>query len=248
MQVPPCPNPTFSILNMLSEICSTLVDPRDPRSSDPNYIDWVKSFEGQLERTTPATLSPANITPKADMGTELYQLATRIYLVRATQSPWESPTSLEAITRSVFKGTVVTCHRCEHFFPLFILACEACRDDDRAAVLSLIEWTSRHSSRGARSLGFVRGAVQGVWVQQDLHAEGELVMVYVAVVSAVVSASNSIPSFVCGERPSGGQMTSRLDTGLPFHLRLLYFSSLLRCRKLVADASKIPVVSDAIYT
>ncbi|KAK8139352.1 hypothetical protein PG984_002732 [Apiospora sp. TS-2023a] len=178
---PPCPNPTFGILNMLSDICGTLLDPRDPKSREPNYINHLRTLEVQLEETTPPSLSNPSTTPKADVGTELYQLATRVYLARATQSPWESPASLETITRSVFEGTVVTCHSCEHFFPLFILACEARRDEDRAAVLGLIERTSRNSARGARSLGFVRGAVRGVWVQQDLHAEGERVMDYVAV-------------------------------------------------------------------
>ncbi|KAK8081374.1 hypothetical protein PG996_000155 [Apiospora saccharicola] len=158
---PPCPNESFGILNLLSDICGTLIDPRDPGSNDPNYITRVRSFEGQLLETTPNSLSNPSNTPKADVGTELYQLATRVYLARATQSPWESPASLESITRSVFEGTVVTCHSCEHFFPLFILACEARRDEDRAAVLGLIDRTSRNSARGARSLGFVRGAVRG---------------------------------------------------------------------------------------
>lgn len=200
MQAPPCPNPTLSILTLLSEICGTLVDPRDPISRDPTYIHRVKTFEGQLKEITSSSssdpLSSPTTTSKADMGVELYQLATRVYLAHATQSPWESPTSLESITRSVFEGTVVTCNSCEHFFPLFILSCEARWDEDRAAILGLIERTGRNSPRGARSVGFVRQAVQGVWVQQDLHAEGERVMDYVGVVSAVVSASNTIPSFV----------------------------------------------------
>ncbi|KAK8048230.1 hypothetical protein PG994_009960 [Apiospora phragmitis] len=195
---PPCPNPTFAILNLLSEICGTLLDPRDPNSRDPTYLDRVNTFKGQLAETTPTSLSPPSTTSKADTGTELYQLATRVYLARATQSPWETPASLEALTHSVFTGesNVLACHSCEHFFPLFILACEARLDEDRAAVLGLIERTCRNSPRGARSVGFVKMAVQSVWVQQDLHADGELVMDYVGVVSAVISASNSIPSFV----------------------------------------------------
>ncbi|KAK8026456.1 fungal-specific transcription factor domain-containing protein [Apiospora marii] len=194
---PPCPNPTFAILNLLSEICGTLVDPRDPGSRDPNYINYVKTLEMQLEESTSGSLSDPTTTPKASMGAQLYHLATRVYLARATQSPYETPASLEPLVRAVFQGTVATCRSCEHFFPLFILALEARRDEDRAAVLSLIERTARVSPRGSRSLGFVRGAVRGVWVQQDLHAEGEgRVVDYVRVVSGVVSASNSIPSFV----------------------------------------------------
>ncbi|KAK8872548.1 fungal-specific transcription factor domain-containing protein [Apiospora arundinis] len=194
--VPPCPNTTFSILNLLSEICATLINPRDPGSRDPAYLNRVKTFEGQLEQTTPTSLSEPTTSSKGDMGVELYQLATRVYLARATQSPWETPTSLDALTRAVFDSTLVTCRSCEHFFPLFILACEARRDEDRAAVLSLIERTGRNSPRGVRSVGWVRGAVQSVWVQQDLHAEGEVVVDYVGLVSTVISASNSIPSFV----------------------------------------------------
>ncbi|KAK7908752.1 hypothetical protein PG985_016055 [Apiospora marii] len=154
---PLCPNPTFAILNLLSEICGTLVDPRDPRSLDPNYINYVKSLEGQLAETTPAPLSNPCTTPKASMGAQLYHLATRVYLARATQSPYETPASLEPLVRAVFQGTVATCRSCEHFFPLFILALEARRDEDRAAVLSLIERTARVSPRGSRSLGAYDG-------------------------------------------------------------------------------------------
>ncbi|KAK8041776.1 hypothetical protein PG993_006299 [Apiospora rasikravindrae] len=193
---PPCINPTFGILNLLSEICGTLLDPRDPQSRDPIYLDRVRTYETQLIETTPATLSHPVTAPKATTGAELYHLATRVYLARATQSPYESAASLDSLTRAVFAGTVVTCRSCEHFFPLFILACEARRDEDRAAVLSLIERTSRNSPRGARSVGFVRDAVRAAWVQRDLFAEGEVVMDYVGVVSAVISASNTIPSFV----------------------------------------------------
>lgn len=156
----------------------------------------MRALQGRLEAGTPASLSSPATTPKADMGAQLYRLATRVYLARATQSPHESPASLAPLTAAVFAGTVVACRSCEHFFPLFILAGEARRDEDRAAVLGLIERTARTSPRGARSLGFVRGAVRGVWVQQDLHSEGGRVMDYVGVVSGVVSASNSIPSFV----------------------------------------------------
>ncbi|KAK8124427.1 uncharacterized protein PG998_000186 [Apiospora kogelbergensis] len=193
---PSCPNPTFSILTLLSEICETLLDPRDPASRAPVYLDRVQGFKGQLGESTAASLSEPQTTSQADMGVELYQLATRVYLARATQSPWETAASLESLTRAVFTGTLITCNSCEHLFPLFILACEARRDEDRAAVLSMLDRTGRNSPRGERSIGFVRGAIQGVWCQQDLHADGELVMDYVGVVSAVVSASNAIPSFV----------------------------------------------------
>lgn len=160
------------------------------------YLDRVQGFKGQLGESTATSLSEPQTTSQADMGVELYQLATRVYLARATQSPWETAASLESLTRAVFTGTLITCNSCEHLFPLFILACEARRDEDRAAVLSMLDRTGRNSPRGERSIGFVRGAIQGVWCQQDLHADGELVMDYVGVVSAVVSASNAIPSFV----------------------------------------------------
>ena len=168
----------------------------DSKSHEPDYLDHLGTLERQLKESPPASTPSA--TSKADIGVELFQMATRVYLMRATQSPWESTTSrVDAIGHSALTGTAVTCNSCEHLFPLFILSCEARRDEDRATILDLIDRTEQNSLRRlSQSIGWIKNAIRSVWAQQDLHTDGELLMNYVGVVSTVISASNTIPSFV----------------------------------------------------
>ncbi|KAI1762882.1 fungal-specific transcription factor domain-containing protein [Hypoxylon sp. FL1150] len=192
----PPPNPSYAILNILSEACDTLLDPRDPASRSEEYQGRLRALERRVENvhTTQVWARPDS-TDSGDtaLAVEVWQAATRVYLARATRSPWEVPADLEALIDKAFAGPVVNCV-CPHFFPLFVIACEARTDDRRMAILRLID--STEGSLHVRSRTWLKELIQSVWVHQDLHEDTELLVNYVDVVSDLISSSTYVPSFV----------------------------------------------------
>ena len=188
----PSVNPTFAILNLLSEVSDTLIDPRDPRSNDGEYQDHLKDIERRIQNV-PTKSDSTEQDPESLFAVELYQMATQIYLVRASQSPWEPAANLDPLIDAAFSGPVQHCN-CEHFFPLLILACEANKDEHRVAIINLIERTQRDAR--IRSVQGVKDTIQSIWVQQDLHKDDDELVDYLGIMSAVISSSNSVPSFV----------------------------------------------------
>ncbi|KAI0479152.1 fungal-specific transcription factor domain-containing protein [Xylariaceae sp. FL0804] len=180
---PPSINPSHGILNLLSEVCDTVLDPADPRTRTPEYQMRLQVLEEAMENVPAMPVTDA---------AELYRMATRVYLARTSQNTWQRSASLDSIMESTY-AVAKTCNSCCHWFPLFILACEAREDEHRSAVLSLIERTGESIRK--RSIGWVRNAVQSVWVQRDLHEDSDLLMDYVAIMNAVVSSSSTVPSF-----------------------------------------------------
>lgn len=187
----PSVNPTHAIMNLLSEISDTLIDPRDPKSRNEEYQDRLKDLEKRIGSISIRPTPPAANTD-AMFAVELYQMATRIYLVRASQSPWEPTADLDSLIEETFDGPVKSC-TCEHFFPLFILACEAHRDEQRIAIINLVERTQRDAR--IRSIEEVKNTIQSIWVQQDLHKDDDVLVDYLGIMSAVISSSSTIPSF-----------------------------------------------------
>jgi hypothetical protein len=175
-----------------------LLDPRDPQSQEEDYKNRLKALEWNISNlpATPSTSRTWTSTePSAGLPleVEVYQVATLIYLARASQSPWEASTKLESLIDRAF--TVPTqAHFCTHFFPLFVLSCEARTDEQRIAVLNLLARTE--TAVRARSLGAFQTQIQALWVQQDLHADGDLIVNYLELMKAVISANSALPSFV----------------------------------------------------
>ncbi|KAI1778172.1 fungal-specific transcription factor domain-containing protein [Hypoxylon cercidicola] len=188
----PPPNPSYAILNLLSEACDTLLDPRDPTSRSEEYHDRLSVLERRIENVH-ITPPSANLDADAALAVEVFQTATRVYLVRASQSPWEMPASLDSLIDKAFAGPIVNC-TCPHFFPLFILACEARTDDRRRAILDLID--STENDIRVRNRAWLKEVIQSVWVHQDLHADSDLLVNYVDVMSEMISSSDTVPSFV----------------------------------------------------
>ncbi|KAG7061486.1 Zinc-finger transcription factor [Colletotrichum scovillei] len=189
--IPPV-NPTYAILNLLSEVCDTLIDPRDPRSQDESYQNQLKDLGGRVRDISVKPAIPSASDPEAAFAIELYQMATQIYLVRASQSPWEPPADLDALVEAAFAGPVQSC-TCEHFFPLLILACEARCDEQRIGIINLIERTQRDIR--IRSIQAVKNTIQSIWVQQDLHKDDDVLVDYLGTLSSAISSSNTVPSF-----------------------------------------------------
>ncbi|EWZ32224.1 hypothetical protein BFJ63_vAg5329 [Fusarium oxysporum f. sp. narcissi] len=184
-------DPTSSIMSLLFEACNTYMDPQDPQSHSPEYRNSLRRLEAQVDDLI-ASPVPNDLNPESAFALELYRVATRIYIARASQSPWEAPAVLDSLVDALFNGPVASC-TCIHFFPLLILACESRRDDQRVAILNLIDRTQRDAR--IRSMKAVTNAIQAVWVQQDLHADSEVLVNYMDLLSIGISSSSSIPSF-----------------------------------------------------
>ncbi|KAI0181362.1 fungal-specific transcription factor domain-containing protein [Hypoxylon sp. FL1284] len=187
----PPPKPSYVILNILSEACDTLLNPRDPRTHSTEYHERLKALESRIGGVH-VTTDPGSTTAETALAVEIFRLATKVYLARATQSPWEAYADVELLIDKAFSGPVVHC-ACPHFFPLFILACEARADHRRTAILNLIDSTK--DNRRIRNKSWLKDAIQTVWVHQDLHANSELLVNYVDIMSNMVSSSKYIPSF-----------------------------------------------------
>lgn len=188
----PSVNPTFAIMNLLSEISDTLIDPRDPRSSDGKYQHHLKDIERRIKNVPTKSDSGEKADRDSMFAVELYQIATQIYFVRASQSPWEPAANLDPLIDAAFSGPVQYCS-CEHFFPLLILACEARKDEQRVNIINLIERTQRDTR--IRSIQGVKDTIQSIWVQQDLHKDDDVLLDYLDLMSSVISSRNTVPSF-----------------------------------------------------
>ncbi|KAI1126523.1 fungal-specific transcription factor domain-containing protein [Nemania abortiva] len=194
---PPFLSPAHGILNVLSEICEVLLDPSDPRSGDIAYRDRLRGLEWMVDNIP--SFTPLSDSTKLDKSTEdieftvqLYQIATRVYLARASQNPLEPCVNLDALIDEAFRGPIQDCY-CRHFFPLLILACEARGEEQRAAILNLIDRTERKGYM--RSMETFRKQVESFWIQYDLHADDDLILNYLSVMKTIISSNPALPSY-----------------------------------------------------
>lgn len=187
--------PPHEVLYLLSEVCDSVVEPSDPRFHDNDYQQYLKLLEWKLRRidissdenNTLAEGSRSN----SYRAVELYQLATLIYLKRASpDNPREKSRLPEWIERA-FEILPLLEH-CQWPFPLLILGCEARTDDQRTMILDLISNTER--SIPFRKLDSIKMMIQRIWVQNDLVEEE---FNYVQKLGVVLSSAHrSIPALI----------------------------------------------------
>ncbi|CAI6014018.1 unnamed protein product [Clonostachys chloroleuca] len=161
----------------------------------------LNSFESDTPDITAISKSPTAfpITPlykntsPCPKTTELYRIVTIIYLYRASQGFLQSSEEIESLANRAYSMTNEwPC--CFHFFPVLILSCEARTEERRLWILRLLK-SSGHGP-GGRELQALRIAVQSLWVQQDLHADSDVLINYYGLISSVVSSSSSLTPFV----------------------------------------------------
>lgn len=122
---------------------------------------------------------------------ELYRLAGLIYLYRAARrmSPLNPVVqSIDATAFSILK-TMATCERT---FPLFIIACEAHTDEQRAEIIRIFDETQAQNGPG--NIINVREFVESFWAQDDLDTGHDIE--YATKITAVLSASDALSSYM----------------------------------------------------
>ncbi|KAI1328536.1 fungal-specific transcription factor domain-containing protein [Xylariaceae sp. FL0255] len=189
-------NPTYAVLDVLSDVCDTLVDPSDPRSQEDAYLERLKTLEwrvNNLPNLPPTTERFASPPPDMSMAASLYQIATMVYLVRASHSSWGPSANLDYLVDKIL-ATGMHEPTCRHVFPLFILALEARTEEHRASVLDLIARTQKESR--SRYLDHFKTQILTFWKQQDLQADSDLLLNYQGLMKAVINSNNALPSFV----------------------------------------------------
>ncbi|KAI0972452.1 fungal-specific transcription factor domain-containing protein [Xylaria arbuscula] len=189
-------NRPHAILNVLSEICEVLLDPSDPRSQEIEYKNRLRALEWKVDNLPslpPLASELDESSDEVELTAQLYRISTRVYLTRASQDPREPPVDLDALINSAFAGPVRSCH-CRHFFPLLIIAGEAHTEEQRAAILNLIDRTEKYGY--VRSMTAFRSQVQSFWIQQDLHSDGDIILNYLGLMKAIVSSDRALPSYV----------------------------------------------------
>ncbi|KAL9477680.1 hypothetical protein ACSS6W_007521 [Trichoderma asperelloides] len=188
----PSPNPMHAILNLLSELCDRLPDPWDATHPNEDYHNSLRALESRAENVL-FMPNLAKSSAEIILGIRIWQMATRVYLARASQGQWEPSMNVESVMDEVFDEIITFCF-CKHSFPLLVVACEAHTDERRAAIIDLIDRTERGGL--IRNFRKLRAVIQSIWVQQDLHADGDLLMNYLGIISTVISSSVTLPFFV----------------------------------------------------
>lgn len=159
-----------------------------------DYRKYIELLEWKIRNVADLSESalPTQPQSKPDISTvvKLLQLTTLIYLERtATQLSGPS----EKLTRLLDEAyaTLRSIQTCQWPFPLLICACEARDDEERKVIADLV--TQTESTAKVKNLRNLKSIIRFVWTQDDL-AEGP--GSYTDKITALISMSDSVPSFV----------------------------------------------------
>jgi hypothetical protein len=169
------------MLNLLSEIYSTSLHPWNHTSYNEEYHSRLGEVEDKIARLH---ITPISTTFGADdeVAIQVYQMATRIYFARASHSSWRVSSTVNTLIDNIFAGPLPA-HVCGHFFPVFILICEAGTDKQRTVILDLIDRTEKSTRISMKHL---RTTVLSIWAQQDLYADDDLLVDYLSIISRAI--------------------------------------------------------------
>ncbi|OCL14685.1 hypothetical protein AOQ84DRAFT_384532, partial [Glonium stellatum] len=121
---------------------------------------------------------------------ELYRLAGLLYLYRAAK---KAPISHSSVTKFVSDAFEVIgrLQTCERVFPLFIVACEARTDAQRAEILRILANTWKTFRVG--NVFRIQQLIERLWAQDDLDSENQLD--YSLKITSVLSTGGALPAF-----------------------------------------------------
>lgn len=178
------------ILDVLSEISDTLLDPSDPDYHSDDYRQYLKVLEWRVRSIQINDSELTSNTNEADSAkiTKLYQLAALIYITRTSEN---SVHQSEKIVEWIAEGFTIMSqlNTCKAPFPLFAFGCEAGNDEMRAVILNLISTTEREAH--IQSLERVKSMLEFIWVQNDLI---DVPMDYTDQLSRIFGLSDVLPA------------------------------------------------------
>lgn len=196
LECPGAPNLVHKLLARLAQVCETILPPSDPMSKTIEYRTRLKTLELDIE-STPVTMlaepaNPETMTAHVMMVLELYQIASIVYLNRASGDVFGQSVKVEQLIERGF-SIFPELEYCERGFPLLILGVEARADERRLSILELMSRSEKAPPK--RSLHCLRELLQAMWIQDDLYTVGDKKIEYMEKMSTVVSASEALPHF-----------------------------------------------------
>ncbi|KAI0111430.1 fungal-specific transcription factor domain-containing protein [Daldinia grandis] len=190
-EVPQAAPPALTTIKLLSEVCDA-VSTRPPTRTSTESMDDYKGFLKIVDWRIRSMPLDVTINHSADtpLIMELYQLAMLVYLNRASDNLLNQAIGIQRHIERAF--TIFSqLDSCVRQFPIFILGCEARRDDQRTVVLDLISRSEKEGS--SRSFNHVKLLMQAIWAQDDL-ANGDIN--YWDKLSYIISCCSILPTFV----------------------------------------------------
>ena len=195
-QVSHLPPPSFSMLNLLAQVCETVSSSAIPPEASGN-VDEYKGFLEILDwrirslRIQKVPDDDGHGLDDATLVMQLYQLAILVFLNRIFGGLLDRPIRTQQYIDRAF-DILRRLSSCKQQFPIHVIGCEARTDEQRAVALDVISRTEK--MRSSRCLNYCKSILQAVWAQDDL-ADGNNVS-YREKLTTVMSHCLIVPSFV----------------------------------------------------
>ncbi|KAL2194434.1 fungal-specific transcription factor domain-containing protein [Corynascus similis CBS 632.67] len=185
--------PALRLIELLSNVCDIISHKILEAISTDENKSYLRILEWRIRTTAITTTADDNDDKSEDatLITELYRLATLVYLHRASfEMPWPATRTQQLVDKGFC--LLARLGACDRQFPIFVLGCEARSDEQRAVLLDLITRTERGPS--SRSFNYTRALLQAIWAQDDLAATSREVG-YLDKMSYVISCCKNLPTF-----------------------------------------------------
>lgn len=184
------------VIKLLAEVSETAMYSSEPRYLTAKYQMHLEDLRSKFETSSLFTCS---LPPSAQNEPEthahqllkLTRLAGLIYLERVSRNFSRESTKLRSWTEQAL-SIIDELDSCLCPFALFIVGCEATKDEDRIIILNL--YTKMEERPHLQSFMEIRSLIQTAWTQQDLAQDGELG--YIHKLNLVVSSRDVVPSFI----------------------------------------------------
>ncbi|KKP00183.1 hypothetical protein THAR02_07707 [Trichoderma harzianum] len=180
------------VLEPIAVVCDILVEPHDPRAQAVEYQSQLRSLESTLINDPVAKTTTTGLDEREDAITELYQLATLVYLSNGTASSCIPNHQLAGLVDRGF-CLIRKLSMCERAFPLLILGSEARNDEERMLLLELVHKTA--AKHNESNLMRIRAGLEMVWSQRDLEADEDEYsnLSYLRRLDTVIGSSCTLP-------------------------------------------------------
>ncbi|KAK4244354.1 putative oxidoreductase [Corynascus novoguineensis] len=185
--------PALRLIELLSDVCDIISNRILEATSTDENKSYLRILEWRIRTMAISTTADDDDDEREDatLITELYRLATLLYLHRASfEMSWPATRTQQLLDRGFC--LLAQLGACDRQFPIFVLGCEARSDEQRAVVLDLITRTERGPS--SRSFNYTRAMLQAVWAQDDLAVTSREIG-YLDKMSYVISCCKNLPTF-----------------------------------------------------
>jgi hypothetical protein len=187
----------LELLDLLCQVIDAIRDRQSPDYKSASHLKLLKSLEIRLQGLEQHHSGISSSEPDEAKDekhqrqvAELYRLATLIYLLRiAKDDGRDAPGVTDAIDKAY--RIIKQVDYCERPWPLFVIGLDANTEEQRLAVLTVIDRALDLQPLGPMALA--NRMIRDAWVQQDLCESGQ--MDYLPLYGRVISRNRVPPCF-----------------------------------------------------